>query len=372
MKYFILTGEASGDLHGAKLAESIFRLDDDAVIQGIGADKMEKQGVDIVKYSHEINIMGFWEVLTKLATVKKFFNFTTEYLASWKPDALVLVDFGGFNLRIAKWAKKNNIKVFYYISPKLWAWNQKRAYKIQKYVDKMYVILPFEVEFYKQFDVEAIYVGNPLLDRIQRDENNKNKDNFILLLPGSRVQEINSILPNMLRALADFPNEKFKIAKADNLEANLLENHLNTFCPKEIQPNIEIVPDSTYELIKKAKAAIVTSGTATLETALHYTPQVVCYITNPISYWIGKKVIKVKYISLVNLILQKGLVKELIQGESSPLHIASELKQLLDENYRNKMIKGYDELWSIVGEAGASEKTARDIVSTLANSPTGG
>lgn len=370
MKYFILTGEASGDLHGAKLAESIYHLDLDATIQGIGAGKMEKQGVEIVKYSHEINIMGFWEVLTKLSTVKKFFSFTTDYLSKWKPDALILIDFGGFNLRMAKWAKNNGIKVFYYISPKLWAWNQKRAYKVQKYVDKMYVIFPFEVDFYKNYDVEAIYVGNPLLDRIERDDHNKIKENYILLLPGSRKQEINSILPNMLRALAEFPEERFKIAKADNLDLALLENHLKAFCPKEILPNIEIVSDSTYELIKKAKAAMVTSGTATLETALHYTPQVVCYITNPVSYWIGKKVIKVKYISLVNLILQKGLVKELIQDESSPLHIASELKQLLDEDYRNKMIKGYDELWSIVGEAGASEKTAKDIVSTLGNTPT--
>lgn len=365
MKYFIITGEASGDLHGSKLAESLSGIDGNAVIKGIGAENMEKSGVEIVKSSHEINIMGFWEVLKKLNRIRIFLRSVKVEILNFQPNALILIDFGGFNLRIAKWAKKNNIKVFYYISPKLWAWNSGRARQIKQNVFRMYVIFPFEVEFYKKYGVNALYVGNPILDRIGRDDSNKIKQNYILLLPGSREQEIKFILPNMLQALKNFNTEKFIIAKAANVKKEWIDEAIKNFAPNYIKTNISVVNNQTYDLLKNAKAALVTSGTATLETALHYTPQIVCYIANPISYHIAKRVINTKYISLVNLILNKPLVPELIQDAANPESISEHLSELLKPENLAIQKEGYDELWSLIGTPGAAHTTANDIYNQL-------
>ena len=367
MKYFIITGEASGDLHGAKLAESLYSLDPSAIIQGIGSHNMINVGVEIVMSSETINVMGFWEVFKKLGTINKFLKTTKKYISRFKPDALILIDFAGFNLRIAKWAKKNDIPVYYYISPKLWAWNSGRAKQIKENVHRMYVIFPFEVDFYKKYDVEAKYVGNPILDRITHDVSNKIKEDFILLLPGSREQEIKSILPNMLQALKDFSGHEIIIGKASNVKQEWIDEIIKNFAPASIRGNLSVQNDRTYELLKKAKVAIVTSGTATLETALHYTPQIVCYITNPISYSIAKRLANVKYISLVNLILNKPLIPELIQDAASPPSIAKHLSDLLKSENSIAQVKGYDELWSIIGSPGAARNTAENIFADLNN-----
>ncbi len=365
MKYFIITGEASGDLHGAKLAESIYDIDSSAEIKGIGSHHMINAGVEIVMSSETINVMGFWEVFKKLGTINNFLKNTKKHILREKPDALILIDFAGFNLRIAKWAKKNNIPVYYYISPKLWAWNSGRAKQIKENVHRMYVIFPFEVDFYQKYGVEAQYVGNPILDRITQDVSNKIKGDYILLLPGSREQEIKFILPNMLQALNNFTNQEIIIGKASNVKQEWIDEIIKNFATASIKNKLSVKNDQTYQLLKKAKVAIVTSGTATLETALHYTPQIVCYITNPVSYAIAKRLAKVDYISLVNLILDKPLIPELIQDAATPPSIAKHLTELLKPENSIAQVNGYDELWTIIGNPGAARNTARDIFTDL-------
>ncbi|MDQ3393485.1 MAG: lipid-A-disaccharide synthase, partial [Bacteroidota bacterium] len=341
--------------------------DSKAEIRCWGGDYMEKEGGELVVHYREVAFMGFLEVIKNIRVLWKFINLCKKDLIEYNPDVLILIDFAGFNMRMAKFAKANNIRVFYYISPKVWAWNQSRALKIKKVVDKMFVILPFEKEFYKKYDYKVDYVGNPLLDAIREFEENANflKENnlgekpIVAVLPGSRHQEVQNIMPVMLQIANHFPDFDFVVAAVKSLPESLygIDPNKNT--------RFKMVFDKTYDLLKNAHAAVVTSGTATLETALFNIPQVVCYKTSRISYHIASYLIKVPYISLVNLIAEKELVKELIQDDLNPEQLSLELKQIITGKRREKQIKGYQEIHSKLGTTKASENLAKLIVKYL-------
>jgi lipid-A-disaccharide synthase len=369
MKYYIIAGEASGDLHGANLMKALKQEDESAEFRFLGGDLMLAHGGDLVKHYSEMAFMGFVEVLFNIRSILKNLKQTKADLLANKPDALILIDFPGFNLKIAQFAKANGIKVFYYISPKVWAWNQKRVLKIQKVVDKMFCILPFEVDFYKSWGMEVDYVGNPLLDAIAdfkpnekfRSDHNLSEKAIIALLPGSRKQEVEKILPDMLSVVSHFPNYQFVLAG------------VSTF-PKEfyggfIEDNqVSVVYNETYDLLSNAKAAIVTSGTATLETALLDIPQVVVYKANAISIAIARRLVKIKFISLVNLIMNKAVVKELIQEDCNTQSLTDELNLILHNPvYRSQMLIDYQQLAEKMGEPGASKKAAGLIIKALKN-----
>jgi len=364
MKYYIICGEASGDLHGANLIKAIRLIDYEAEFRVWGGDLMEKEGVVNVNHIKERAFMGFVEVMKNLPTIKQLIKFAKDDITEYKPDRLLFIDYPGFNLRIAEWAHQNGFETHYYISPKVWAWNTKRALKIKINIDHLYVILPFEVDFYKQYDYPVHYVGNPLMDAIEKfeiDIDFKTKNNFddkpiIALLPGSRKQEIDNILPVLLKGTLGF-KEKYTLALA--VAPNFDTNYFNKF---ENIKNLKLVVDNTYNLLKVSEAAIVTSGTATLETALLNVPQVVCYKTSWLNYRIAKMVIKVKFISLVNLIMGKEIVKELIQNDCNPSALQLELGKLLIEPDRTNMLKNYEKLGKIVGSGGASERVAGLVV----------
>jgi lipid-A-disaccharide synthase len=367
MKYYLIAGERSGDLHGSNLMKGIRAYDENAEFRAWGGDLMQTQGATLVKHYTDMAFMGFLEVVMNLRTIRGFLKECKRDLLEYQPDALVLIDYPGFNLRIAEFARKNEIRVFYYISPKVWAWNQKRALKIKASIDRMFVIFPFEVYFYEKYDYKVVYVGNPLMDAIQEFRadpdfltNNKLENKpVIALLPGSRRQEVSGILDTMLAIRAEFPDHEFVIAAVRSLPASLYEKYENL-------PGVAVVYESTYDLLSVAEAALVTSGTATLEAALFSVPQVVCYRTSGISYQIAKRLIRVPYISLVNLIMEKETVRELIQHDFSPPLLAKELKDLLPQGgKRNMVLRDYNELKKRVGEAGASERAGSAIVSYL-------
>lgn len=358
MKFYIIAGERSGDLHGSNLIKALRLQQADIEIRCWGGDAMENAGGDLVVHYKEMAYMGFWEVFKHLGTIRKKIKFCKEDILHFKPDAIILIDYAGFNMRIAKFAKTHNIPVHYYISPKVWAWNQKRAYKIKKNVDYMYVILPFEKGFYSRYNFDVDYVGNPLLDAI-RDFNPSQNFAFkdvIAVLPGSRQQEVEHMLENLQKVTQEFPKEYFVVAGVNNLDTSL-------YLKVENQPNVSLVFDETYDLLSNAKAALVTSGTATLETALFNVPQVVVYKTGKISYTIAKQVVKVEFISLVNLILEKEAVKELIQENFTVDNLAAELRKILPngEN-RNKILKDYGVLKDLMGDENTSRKTANLIL----------
>jgi lipid-A-disaccharide synthase len=365
MKYYIIAGEASGDLHSSNLMHALKELDALAQFRCWGGDLMKAQGATIIKHYRELAFMGFTEVLINIRTIFKNIAFCKQDILANRPDVLILVDYPGFNLRIAEFAKANNIKVFYYISPQVWAWKQSRVHKIKQVVDKMFVILPFEKDFYKKFDYKVDYVGHPLLDAvssIRSDNKNKqfaiNEKPIIALLPGSRKQEINTMLPIMLSVLPNFPDYEFVVAAAPSQTKKFYDEIIGN-------AKVTIVFNNTYPLLQQATAALVTSGTATLETALFSVPQVVCYKGGYISYAIAKQLIKVKYISLVNLIMDKEIVKELIQAELNTTQLTTELKKILEENYRIQMLRDYKELQAILGGGGASQKTAQLMIDYL-------
>jgi len=367
MKYYFIAGERSGDLHCANLYKAIKEIDYEAVATGIGGGFMHDAGVSLVKNYEELAVIGFWEILEKLGDIRAALKQVKRELAENKPDVLILVDYAGFNLRVAKFAKRLGIKVFYYISPKIWAWNVNRAKVIKAYVDRMFVILPFEKDFYKTFDYEVDYIGNPILDAIQEFKPNPNflKDNsledkpIIAILPGSRKGEIESTLFRMLTILPSFPNHQFVVAGVDNFPARYYENFRRNGL-------VHIVYEQTYDLLKNAEMAIVTSGTATLETALFKVPQIVVYRVSVLSYWIIKLLIKVPFISLVNLIANKKVVSELIQGEFIPANIRSEMNKIkMGEAGRIEILKGYDEIAEKIGKPGASKRAAELIVKYL-------
>ncbi len=364
MKYYIIAGEASGDLHASNLMLALKKVDTNADFRCWGGDLMSAQGGKIVKHYRDLAFMGFLEVISNLKTILKNIDFCKKDLQENRPDVLILVDYPGFNLRIAEFAHQNNIKVVYYISPQIWAWKQSRVEKIKRFVDEMLVILPFEKDFYKQFDYEVDFVGHPLLDAIEshksseetfRKSNFLNDKKIIALLPGSRKQEISVILPLMLEAAADFKDYQVVIAGAPSVPASFYEQF--------IKRNEKLIQNKTYELLQHTEAALVTSGTATLETALFGVPQVVCYKGNMFSYYIARQLIKVKYISLVNLIMDRVIVKELIQTDLNVRSLQIELHILLNsETYRKEMTGAYIELKKVLGGPGASERASLIII----------
>lgn len=369
MKYYIIAGEASGDLHGSNLVAEIRKLDNIADIRGWGGDLMKEAGVTVVKHYRELAFMGFIEVVKNIRTIFRNLKSCREDILKFGPDVLVLIDYPGFNLRIAEWAKKTGIPVVYYISPQVWAWKESRVKTIRKSVDKMLVILPFEQEFYRKWTYDVEYVGHPLVEVVERIGAEKpplpgttlsplNENNIVALLPGSRRQEVAKKLPVMLDATRDFPDYRFIVAKATSLEDAFYQEFMEPY------GNVRSVRNHTYELLQQAKAAVVTSGTATLETALFGVPQVVCYKGSNISYQIAKRLIKVKYISLVNLIMDKPVVKELIQDEMNAANIKKELNRILkDQEAILQMKQDYAALKNILAEDGnASSKAARSIV----------
>lgn len=368
MKYYIIAGEASGDLHASNLLRELKKLDSNFTGRGWGGDLMQQQGVDLVKHYRDLAFMGFVEVITNLRTILKNIDFCKKDILNYQPDALILIDYPGFNLRIAEFAKQHGIKVYYYISPQIWAWKQSRIHQIKKNVDKMLVILPFEKEFYDKFDYEVDFVGHPLLDAIaQRNSENseiwrsKNKlisSKIIALLPGSRKQEISTMLPLMLSAKSKFLEYTFVVGAAPSVDAQFYSNVIN-------DPDVKVVFGQTYDLLENAEAALVTSGTATLETALFNVPEVVCYKGNIISYHIAKRLIKIKYISLVNLIMDREVVTELIQEELNTQRIADELSRIInDASSRKKMLVDFAELRTKLGGEGASLRAATIIHSS--------
>lgn len=369
-RIYIIAGEASGDLHGANLLKELYKLDYSISVRAWGGDRMKNEGATLVKHISDLAFMGFIEVILNLSTILKNINFCKKDIVEFKPDVLLLIDYPGFNLRIAQWAKKNGIKVHYYISPQVWAWKKSRVKIIKASVDKMYSILPFENDFYKQFDYETQYVGHPLLDevenfnqvRLTKDEFlNKNKLSqvpIISILPGSRKQEIKVKLPIMLDAVKSLKNYQIVIAGAPNQTAKMYEEFEAQGC--------KIIFGQTYDLLSNSEAAIVTSGTATLETAILNIPEVVCYKGSWISYFIARSLIKINYISLVNLIMDQQIVKELIQGECNPFKIREELDLLLyDKNYREVMLSNFEIMREKLGGQGASKKVAHSLLKTI-------
>ncbi len=368
MKYYLIAGEASGDLHASNLMKELKLQDTEAEFRYLGGDLMQKHGGELVKHFKETAYMGFLDVLLHLRAILKNISFIKEDIINYKPDVLILVDYPGFNLRIAEFAHTEGFKVYYYISPKIWAWKQSRVHKIKKYIDKLFIIFPFEKEFYKQFNYEVEYVGNPIMDAIDISEPDfsafKNKYNLserkiIALLPGSRKQEIKHNFPTMLKVAKNFPDYQFIVAAAPSLEKEVFEKYTEGF-------NIKLIYDDTYELLKHSEAAIVTSGTATLETAILNTPELVCYKGDYISYQIAKRLIKIDFVSLVNLVMQKEVIKELLQYEMTAENITKELELLLnDKAYKDNMLVNFDKLREKLGGKGASKRTAEIIVKSL-------
>jgi len=369
MRYYIIAGEASGDLHGSNLIHEIKKLDAQANIRCWGGDLMQEAGATLVKHYRELAFMGFLEVIKNLPAILRNIKFCKTDILSFKPDVLVLIDYPGFNLRIAEWARPLGLKIVYYISPQVWAWKENRVKKIKRSVDLMLVILPFEKNFYKKWNYTAEYVGHPLVEVIEKEKAQLpatalSAKPIIALLPGSRQQEILKKLPIMLQVAAFFPDYQFIVAKAPGQE--------NVFYESLLQPykNVSAVSGKTYALLLQSKAALVTSGTATLETALLGIPEVVCYKSSNISYQIGKRLIKVKYISLVNLIMDKPVVKELIQDDLTPENLKKELADLLFNPARIAQLQeDYAELRKKLSEGGhASANAAKSIVAfTAAN-----
>jgi lipid-A-disaccharide synthase len=366
MKYYLVAGEASGDLHGANLMKALKAEDGEAVFRYFGGDKMEAEGGALVKHYADMAFMGFTEVVLNLRTIFRNLKTCKEDILKWKPDVLILIDFPGFNLKIAEFAKANGIKVCYYISPKVWAWNQKRVLKIKKVVDHMFCILPFEVDFYKEWGMHVDYVGNPLLDEIAqftpdtnfREAHQLGDKKIIALLPGSRKQEIERLLPVMLSITENHPDVVFAIAAAPTFS----EGYYRQFTGDK---NVQLLFNNTYNLLHHAHVAIVASGTATLETALFKVPQVVVYKGGTISIAIARMLVKIKFISLVNLIVNKKIVTELIQEDCNTQKVNEELKIILSGAGRDEMLKHYDELLLLMGNPGASAKTAKLISSYL-------
>ncbi len=372
MKYFIISGEASGDLHGSNLVKHLRQKAPQATFDYWGGNLMEAViGKPPLKHYKELAFMGFWEVAKHLRTILSNIKLCKQQIRQSQPDVVILIDYPGFNLRMAKFAKNLGIKVFYYISPTVWAWKASRIKTIRKYVDEMFVILPFEKPFYKQYNYQVHYLGHPLLDAIAQYQNSQKPDietfkkqhgldhrPIIALLPGSRLQEIHTKLPIMLEMVEQYPDYQFVVSVAPSIDKTLLEK-------LSADKDVRFVVNKTYDLLSHAYAALVTSGTATLETALFKVPQVVCYITSPLSYRVAKSLVNIKYISLVNLILDREVVKELIQNELNPQQLKQALDAILDPKHRAVLAQDYDDLETQLGGAGASERIADKMLKLL-------
>ncbi|WP_158209540.1 lipid-A-disaccharide synthase [Myroides phaeus] len=366
MKYYIIAGEASGDLHGSNLMKSIYKKDPEADIRFWGGELMQNVGGKLVKHYKDLAFMGFVEVLQNLRTILRNISFCKNDIEAFNPDMLIFIDYPGFNMRIAEWAKKKGISTHYYISPQIWAWKENRIKAIKRDVDFMYVILPFEKDFYeKKHQFPVTFVGHPLIDAIEayraeehvdfRAKHNLDDRPVIALLPGSRKQEISRLLNEMLSVIHHYPQYQFVIAGAPGQEASFYEQFIQ-------DKNISFVFNETYALLNIAHAALVTSGTATLETALFRVPQVVLYKGNQISYEIAKRIIKLKYISLVNLIMDDDVVVELIQSDCNAKRIESEFSKIINGKKREEILLKYDKLICTLGGGGASDYAAEEMI----------
>ena len=370
MKYYLISGEASGDLQCSQLIHALKKLDPKGDFRAWGGDLMRKEGAVLVKHYRELALMGFWEVLSHLPTILRNISFCKKDILRYMPDVIIYVDYPGFNLRIAKWAKNKGFKNHYYISPQVWAWKENRIKQMKATLDSLYVILPFEKNYFEQkHNFPVHYVGHPLMDKLSKysrdpkfcEKNNLTpKKPIIALLPGSRLQEIRKMLPLFNKIAAKFKKFQFVVAGAPGIDPNQYTQFMKS-------NSLNFVHEKTYQLLLNSCAALVTSGTATLEAALLKIPQLVCYKCSPITYWIGKKVIRLKYISLVNLILEKEAVVELIQNDCTYEKLVVELETLLQKNSLEKMNQNYILLKEKIGGRGASEKTAKLIFDSIRN-----
>lgn len=361
MKIFLICGETSGDQHAADIIRACHSIQSELTFIGMGGDECQKVGMNLLLHQKEMAFMGFWEVIKNVRTIRKKMAFIKKEIIKSQPTAILLIDYAGFNLRIAKFAKSLQIPVHFYIAPKTWAWKESRVKTIRKYINYLYCILPFETDYFQKFGITATYVGNPSKEQISRFQVN---DNFltinkidkpiVALLPGSRAQEIKTALPIMLQVAKNFPHYQFVIAQAPGYEASFYQ---------KIEKNIALVKDDMHNLLHHSKAAIVTSGTATLETALHNIPQVVCYKTSTLTYQIAKMLVKLNYISLVNLIVNKKVIQEFIQDDFNEKNITQELASLLDDSkYLGEIRKNYFYLNQLLGDSKPSQIVARTLL----------
>ncbi len=367
LKFYLVAGEKSGDLHGGNLIQSIKALHPDAEFRGFGGEQMEAAGMHVAVHYNQMAFMGIVQVVLNIRKILGWMKICKRDLQAFQPDALVLIDYGGFNMRLAKYAHANGYRVYYYIAPKVWAWNTGRAWKLKSTVDRMFCILPFEPEFFKQFNWHVDYVGNPVVDAVQKfipDPDFANRHDLknrpvVALLPGSRRGELARILPLLAEVSSQFPHVDFVVAAIRELPQELYQ-------PLHNKANVKFIFDATYDLLCNARAAIVTSGTATLETALFNVPQVVVYKASAFEYAIGSRVIKVDFISLVNLIAGYAVVQELLQNDATQAHVSSELNRLLhDENRRQNVFAGYQQINDKLRVGSASDNTARLMVEDL-------
>ena len=365
MKYYIIAGEASGDLYGSKLIDEIFSIDKKAEIRFWGGDNMIKSGGYNVKHIKELAFMGFYEVLKNITTIVRNISFCKNDIKEFNPDKIIYIDYPGFNLKICKWAKNNGYKNFFYISPQIWAWKENRIKTIKNNIDKLFVIFPFEKEYYREkHNMEVEFYGHPLIEKIgdfssSKDflkKNNITKErDIITLLPGSRSQEINSMLPIFLTLKKHYLNFEFIVAGVKNVNESVYQPALDL--------DVKVIYNQTYDLLSHSKIAIVTSGTASLECALFNVPQIVCYKTSSISYFIGKSFVNISFISLVNIILKKGIVKELVQNELTEKNLVHELSNILSENKISDILNEYSKIYSMLSIEGTSKKIATSIIS---------
>ena len=365
MKYYIIAGEASGDLYGSKLIDEIFSIDKKAEIRFWGGDNMIKSGGYNVKHISELAFMGFYEVLKNITTILRNISFCKNDIKEFNPDKIIYIDYPGFNLKICKWAKNNGYKNFFYISPQIWAWKENRIKTIKNSIDKLFVIFPFEKEYYREkHNMEVEFYGHPLIEKI--DDFNSSKDflkknnitkerDIITLLPGSRSQEINSMLPIFLTLKKHYLNFEFIVAGVKNVNESVYQPASDL--------DVKVIYNQTYDLLSHSKIAIVTSGTASLECALFNVPQIVCYKTSSISYFIGKSFVNISFISLVNIILKKGIVKELIQNELTEKNLVNELSNILSDNKISDILNEYSKIYSMLSIEGTSKKIATSIIS---------
>jgi lipid-A-disaccharide synthase len=368
VKYYLIAGERSGDLHGSNLIKALKKHDSSAEFQGFGGEYMKEAGMNLVVNYQQMAFMGFVAVIANLGTISKLLKHCKENIRAFQPDVIILIDYAGFNMRIAKFAKKNNLKVFYYISPKVWAWNVKRAWKLKANVDRLFSILPFEKEFFRKFDWDVDYVGNPVLDAIKnfkpdpeflRKNGLENSKKIVALLPGSRKMELKRMIPVMAEVANLNTDYQYVVAAVRTLPTNL-------YSPLKKISSVKFVYDSTYDLLHHSKAAIVTSGTATLETGLFKIPQAVIYAAGDLEYSLLKRLVTVKYISLINLIANKPVIKEFIQKEMNLINIDWELKLLMENpDYREEMLNDYEKIYATLDIGSASENAARLMIKYL-------
>ena len=374
MKYYLIAGERSGDLHGGNLIRAISQIDTEAEFRGFGGDLMEEAGMQVAVHYRAMAFMGLLAVVIHARTILQRLKYCQSDILAFHPDVVILIDYGGFNRKVAAFCKRKGVRVFYYISPKVWAWYPRRALELKRHVDRMFCILPFEQDFYKKYAWDVDYVGNPVLDAVkafaerrdrqqpaylQAGEDRPAKERTVALLPGSRTHELDRIIPLMVKVVKFFPDYTFVVAAVSSVSPACYQ-------PFASVANVKVVFDATYDLLSGAHAAIVTSGTATLETALFKVPQVVVYKASWLEFFVARRVLSVPFVSLVNLIANREVIRELLQEQATVSNVKEELQSLLAESpYRNEMLAAYDELFQKLDVGSASANAARLMVSYL-------